>query len=706
MRTKNILRHLTWGVLGLVTEQVFSQATVSNNGGLAGAFLGWNAGANQTLQVRNDANQRIDWYTSAIQRMGLNHTMSYNIGPFGADPRNGFMGISGRPGLWTATKGPFTRLHLADDVGADDPAVFAQSYGYRPWMRNGITLTGNGDQGYMGQKFDGADRTDLIFQWSDNAGIGPEYSPDRLRFLFSSTYTGAASGSGSLSGLEAMRLFPKSQTEVNVGIGDFAPVAVGEPTERLDLLSGRLRIRQLPNDLPNFTSKRILVVDHADPTSPEYGVVKWRDINTLTTDCNWTLQGASGSNSHVATAYFGNTGCPQMDKGVGIGVFDPKAKLDVYHEDFSSLPRIGIQSRIIVNSQANTYGIRADVLPTTGSAQASISSAVYGTARNMRAARGVHGAARVDEISIGNGTNAYGLYGSAIVQNGDDTQAAIGVYGIANAINTPTPAGVMAVYGNLQAPLGTTNAWGGYFNGDVFTTGSYLPSDEHLKSNVEPVSGAMELIGSLVPRTYSFKTEEYPQMNLPQGERIGLLSQEVQEVLPALVKRAVLPAQLDSTGEQVYPAVEFLSLNYTELIPLLIAGFKEQSARIDEQNARLASLEEQLAACCSNPDGGTRSMPLGPAGTLEEGTGRHLLIQPNPFNEATTVSYTLERAGRMQLLVNSADGKQLNVLEEAQRSAGDYRYEWNTSALKAGMYYVTLLLDGQPVVKKAVKVAR
>ena len=81
-------------------------------------------------------------------------------------------------------------------------------------------------------------------------------------------------------------------------------------------------------------------------------------------------------------------------------------------------------------------------------------------------------------------------------------------------------------------------------------------------------------------------------------------------------------------------------------------------------------------------------------------------IQPNPFNEATTVSYTLERAGRMQLLANSADGKQLQVLQEGQRPAGDHRFEWNTSGLEAGMYYVTLLLDGQPVVKKAVKVAR
>jgi hypothetical protein len=36
--------------------------------------------------------------------------------------------------------------------------------------------------------------------------------------------------------------------------------------------------------------------------------------------------------------------------------------------------------------------------------------------------------------------------------------------------------------------------------------------------------------------------------------------------------------------------------------------------------------------------------------------------------------------------------------------AGEYRYEWYTADLSAGIYYVTLLLDGEPVVKKAVKV--
>ncbi len=58
----------------------------------------------------------------------------------------------------------------------------------------------------------------------------------------------------------------------------------------------------------------------------------------------------------------------------------------------------------------------------------------------------------------------------------------------------------------------------------------------------------------------------------------------------------------------------------------------------------------------------------------------------------------------MQLMANSSDGKQLRVLHEAQMEAGEYQYEWHTADLSAGIYYVTLLLNGEPIVKKAVKV--
>ena len=110
-------------------------------------------------------------------------------------PRDGFVGISGTPGFFApGGHGPFTRLHLADlDPSSAGPNFYAQPWGFRSWMRNGITFTGNHDHSYVGQKYGEVDETDMIIHWSDNPN--KEYfGPDRLRFLFTGDDLGASSG--------------------------------------------------------------------------------------------------------------------------------------------------------------------------------------------------------------------------------------------------------------------------------------------------------------------------------------------------------------------------------------------------------------------------------------------------------------------------------------------------------------------------------
>ena len=57
-------------------------------------------------------------------------------------------------------------------------------------------------------------------------------------------------------------------------------------------------------------------------------------------------------------------------------------------------------------------------------------------------------------------------------------------------------------------------------------------------------------------------------------------------------------------------------------------------------------------------------------------------------------------------MANSADGKQLQVLFEQVSESGVYQFNWHTEDLAAGMYYVTLLLDGEALTKRAVKIDR
>jgi hypothetical protein len=97
-------------------------------------------------------------------------------------------------------------------------------------------------------------------------------------------------------------------------------------------------------------------------------------------------------------------------------------------------------------------------------------------------------------------------------------------------------------------------------------------SDERQKTNLEPIADASNKLNTLRTVTGRYITDE------ETISRAFLIAQDVQAVLPEAVD-----TQDDEEGT--------LGLRYTDLIPLLIAGFKEQQAMIDELKAKVAALE-------------------------------------------------------------------------------------------------------------------
>lgn len=201
----------------------------------------------------------INFRTDNLFRARINPRMIYpSLNSFTNIPADGFTLITPDNGILSQVKGPFSRLHLAEGGTTGN----AEELGFRPWMKNGISYTGNTDQGYIGQKYrgeGGTGETDMVIQWSDNPG---NWKGDRLRFLFTSSYNSAATtGMNSREGLEGMRLYPDERDFINVGIGDFF-AGGDDPTERLDVRTGRVRIRQLPTDPEGNSLEKYMVVDN------------------------------------------------------------------------------------------------------------------------------------------------------------------------------------------------------------------------------------------------------------------------------------------------------------------------------------------------------------------------------------------------------------------------------------------------------------
>ena len=121
--------------------------------------------------------------------------------------------------------------------------------------------------------------------------------------------------------------------------------------------------------------------------------------------------------------------------------------------------------------------------------------------------------------------------------------------------------------------LGTT-----YLN-DTYVNGYVVTSDKRLKTDIEDVKAASAQLAQLQPKKYkkkrSIESEEYTI------EEMGFLAQDIQKLLPYLVKEGSDPDKL-------------LSLDYNSFIALLVKGFQEHDQALEQVNDRLARIEAAL----------------------------------------------------------------------------------------------------------------
>ncbi|HRD54668.1 MAG TPA: tail fiber domain-containing protein, partial [Flavobacteriales bacterium] len=614
----------------------------------------------------------IELRTFNLQRARLNGNVTGPIGPLPAIEfpninRDGFFLLSGTADAFTnaLSRAPFTRLHLVDNaVNPTNPVVYAQQHGFRPWQRNGVTFTGNSDQSYIGHRYAGNDNTDFVVQWSDNPSGSP-WGTDRMKFVFTTEYDPAASrGAATLDGLEAIRLWPRDNIEVNVGIGDFAQVGAGDPTERVDMLDGRLRIRQLPTDPPANYLTKVLVVEDFPLIPGEHGVVKWRDISTIIppAGCEWTMNASSPN--HVYTAFGpANPECPDEEEAVGVGLdlssTTPVAKLNVTTSNFGTAASVeqlaplasqlgldvslsggtsqttgirvlseqggasGAQNRGIDISSFGSgaggnswnYGLVANVFGSSSRSRGITANTNGGTVTGYAGwfqafdpapwVYGVSGQARggqrrigVEGLSVGADLNQVGLMGLSTPGLGSwpmpTDMPYIGVMGIVRRANETQRK--VAIYGRTMDV--DANTWAGYFEGHVNINGlasctdMAWTSDAGLKEDVQDLTGGLSAIMELRPTTYQFNAADAQGLSLPIGLQRGFLAQEVAEVLPELVRDITYIGSVDSLGNQLSEDRIVKGLNYIGIIPVLVAAMQEQQAQI-------ASMQQQLAACCT-----------------------------------------------------------------------------------------------------------
>ncbi len=67
---------------------------------------------------------------------------------------------------------------------------------------------------------------------------------------------------------------------------------------------------------------------------------------------------------------------------------------------------------------------------------------------------------------------------------------------------------------------------------------------------------------------------------------------------------------------------------------------------------------------------------------------------PNPFNPSTTIGYTITEKGKVYLAVYDILGREVGVLVNEEKEAGEYSALFNSSGLSSGIYVYKILVNG------------
>lgn len=73
---------------------------------------------------------------------------------------------------------------------------------------------------------------------------------------------------------------------------------------------------------------------------------------------------------------------------------------------------------------------------------------------------------------------------------------------------------------------------------------------------------------------------------------------------------------------------------------------------------------------------------------------------PNPFNPTTTINYSVENAGEVNISIYNLMGQKVAELVNGTKASGSYNVTWNASSVSSGMYYYRLEAGGQSITRK------
>jgi hypothetical protein len=192
--------------------------------------------------------------------------------------------------------------------------------------------------------------------------------------------------------------------------------------------------------------------------------------------------------------------------------------------------------------------------------------------------------------------------GSAQISGTGITNNTITIAGQSTALGSSVTAETIrtaigtVVTGSAQIAIASTSGFGTYLNQAVLSTSSptfagltingaitatgditaYYSSDKRYKNNIQPITDALAKVRTLNGVTWEWNDDVNEVTKA--APKTGLIAQEVQSVLPEVVKEK----------EDGY-----LGLDYAKMMGLMVEAIKEQQLQIEKLQLEVADLKKQ-----------------------------------------------------------------------------------------------------------------
>ena len=307
--------------------------------------------------------------------------------------------------------------------------------------------------------------------------------------------------------------------------------------------------------------------------------------------------------------------------------------------------------------------------------------------------------------------HAIGLFGESRLLNPGQYRSSMGVWGVGGGGRVGRNYGVAGtlhdgrfgsgIYGANQIAFFTVlGNFAGYFYGPVriegrvtSTVGFTTLSDIRLKRNVVRMADKEHRSGSTLGNLAGLDVLEYnlrtplqdaivamPDSMKPTGKdpnpdirHYGVSAQELQKLYPDLVAE-------DDEG--------YLSVNYVEMVPLLLRSMQELKAELDELRCKDADAVGADPVSARNQTTAIDGTVFRPNAVLYQNT-------PNPFTAQTEIRFSLpDNAPQAYIYIFDMTGKMQKQIpvDPSQQSVTINGYE-----LSAGIYLYSLVVGGQEI---------